>query len=168
MSALARGKRPLTWLLDRARKRWNGRVWQTAHRHADEGEEMIGGLLREQPAMLAGMLAISALVWVVSIAEFTLLLRFLGAPVNLLQSMAILCAARLAFLLPIPGGLGVLEASLFLAVQAAGFDPAIGLAAGLLIRARDMALGAAGLWIGAWNSRQGALWVERRSEAWIE
>ncbi len=156
LRALGQGSRPFTWLVTRLHALWPGRLLEVAGRHAAEGEDMIGGLLRERPLALAGMLAISALVWVVSIAEFTLLLRFLGAPVSLLQSIAILSAARLAFLLPVPGGLGVLEAGLFLALQAAGFDPAIGLAAGLVIRLRDVSLGALGLWIGGWNFRQHA------------
>lgn len=168
LRALATGRRPLTWLLERFEHRWRRPIWEVAARHAREGEEMMGRLLREQPRALAAILAISALVWVVSVAEFTLLLHFLGAPVNLVQSIAILTAARVAFLLPVPGGLGVLEASLYLAIQAAGFDPGLGLAASLIIRARDMSLGAIGLIIGGIQSRDQPAWSERRTEAWNE
>jgi len=168
LHALATGRRPLTWLLERASRRWKKPIWETAARHAREGEEMMGRLVREQPRALAGILAISALVWVVSVAEFSLLLHFLGAPVSLMQSIAILTAARVAFLLPVPGGLGVLEAGLYLAMQAAGFDPGIGLAASLIIRARDMSLGAIGLIIGGIHTREQPAWTERRTEAWNE
>jgi hypothetical protein len=41
-----------------------------------------------------------------------------------------------------------------LAFGAMGLDPAVGISAGLLIRARDTLLGAAGLW---WGSRRLAL-----------
>lgn len=168
LRALATGRRPLSWLLERVERRWRQPIWEVAARHAREGEEMMSRLVREQPRALAGVLAISAMVWVVSVAEFTLLLQFLGAPVNLAQSIAILTAARVAFLLPVPGGLGVLEASQYLAMQAAGFDPGIGLAASLIIRARDMSLGAIGLIIGGIQSREQPAWSERRTEAWNE
>ena len=58
-------------------------------------------------------------------------------------------AARIAFLLPAPGGLGVLEASQVLTFSALGLNPAVGLSLTLLIRVRDIALGTGGLlWAG--------------------
>ena len=114
---------------------------------------MIGQFCRERPADLARLIGISVLTWITSVAEFHFLLHFLGVPSGLAQTVGILTAARLAFLLPLPGGLGALEASQYFALQAAGFDPALGLAASLIIRARDISLAALGLWIGGWNSR---------------
>jgi len=48
-------------------------------------------------------------------------------------------------LMPMPGGLGALEASQALALGALGFGPAAGLSLALLIRARDLSFGALGL-----------------------
>ena len=153
LSALARGHRPLSGLLDFASRRWKGRLWQTGAVHAAEFENMIGQFCKERPGDLARAIALSALVWIVAVTEFHFLLHFLGVPTGLAQTIGILTAARLAFLLPIPAGLGTLEASQYLAMQAAGYDPVYGLAASLIIRARDMSLGALGLLIGVWNSR---------------
>ena len=50
--------------------------------------------------------------------------------------------------MPLPGGLGTVEAAQMLALTQLGFDPAIGLSASLLIRGRDVLLGLAGLWWG--------------------
>lgn len=154
LGGLARGKQPLTRLLGWVRSRLPGRFWQAAHAYTADAEAMIGQFCREQPRTLWQVIGASALVWIVAVGEFFLLLHFLGAPVSLAQAVGILTAARLAFLLPLPGGLGVLEASLYFAMQAAGFDPAIGLAASLIIRARDMSLGLIGLFIGAVSTRR--------------
>ncbi len=75
-------------------------------------------------------------------------LRFLGLGLTLIQLVVILTAARIAFLLPLPGGIGTLEASQVLAFQALGFDPALGLSFSLAVRARDVLFGGIGLWWG--------------------
>jgi hypothetical protein len=69
------------------------------------------------------------------------------------QAITALTAARLAFLLPIPAGLGTLEAGQVWAMGVMGFNPAAGLSISLLIRARDAALAAFGLWWGGALSR---------------
>ncbi|GAP07066.1 hypothetical protein ATHL_01933 [Anaerolinea thermolimosa] len=88
--------------------------------------------------------------------EFFFMLRYLGVPVTLLQMAGVLTAVRIAFLLPSPAGIGTLELSLFLAMRAVGIDPTCALAASLLIRSRDMALGLTGLILGGsvftWSS----------------
>jgi len=57
-------------------------------------------------------------------------------------------AARLAILLPFPGGLGALEASQVIVLSGLGYTPAQGAALALLIRARDLVFGGAGLLLG--------------------
>jgi uncharacterized membrane protein YbhN (UPF0104 family) len=56
-----------------------------------------------------------------------------------------------------PGGLGALEAGQTLAVSALGFEPSFGISISLLIRARDLFLGGAGLWLAA--SQFGTEWL---------
>ena len=69
----------------------------------------------------------------------------LGAYCNALM---VLTAVRFAFLLPLPGGLGTVEAAQVLTLRQLGFDPAVGLSASVLIRGRDVLLGLTGLWWG--------------------
>jgi len=76
------------------------------------------------------------------------MLTFLGANLTAVQIVIALTAMRLAYLLPLPGGLGSLEASQVLVLSLMGADPAIGVSASLLIRARDVLLGLVGLWWG--------------------
>lgn len=106
-----------------------------------------------QPLAVFLILALSGLVWVLSILEYGLLLAFLDTRLNLSQVIVALTAARLAFLTPLPGGLGALEASQALALEALGYPAALGISVSLLMRARDVMFGLVGLWLGAWLAR---------------
>lgn len=113
-------------------------------------EQRAAALFRRYPTAVAAAAGVSLLAWLLMLAEFWLMVRFLGVVLTPLQLIAVLTAMRLAFLLPLPGGLGVMEASLVLTFEALGLPPALGISAALLIRARDVILGLAGLW---WGSR---------------
>jgi uncharacterized protein (TIRG00374 family) len=73
-------------------------------------------LSKQQPTLLAA-LWLSGLGWLLLLAELWLLLDFLALPVTLNAFLVILVVMRLAFLLPLPGGIGTLEAALFWAFQ---------------------------------------------------
>ncbi len=113
-------------------------------------EQRAAALFRTYPSAVAAAVGMSLLAWLLMLAEFWLMVRFLGPALTPLQLVVTLTAVRLAFLLPLPGGLGALEASLVLAFAALGLPPALGISAALLIRARDVILGLVGLW---WGSR---------------
>jgi uncharacterized protein (TIRG00374 family) len=108
-------------------------------------ERQISTLFRQKPATLAWASVASGLIWLLSLGEYWLSIHLLGAQLNLWQTVGALTLARLAFLTPLPGGLGALEASQAIAMQALGFSPALGLSLSLWIRARDLVLGSIGL-----------------------
>jgi uncharacterized membrane protein YbhN (UPF0104 family) len=89
------------------------------------------------------------------VAERWLMLRFLGVELDPAQTIAVVTASRLAFLLPLPAALGALEASQILALEALGLDAATGAALALIIRLRDTLFGGLGLLLGARWLRQG-------------
>ena len=91
---------------------------------------------------------LSGVVWAALVLEYLLAIRFLGFQLTFLQVVSVMTAARLAVLLPMPGGLGTLEAALVLVSQALGQGTAPGVSLSLLIRARDVLFAAAGLWLG--------------------
>ncbi|MCB8927622.1 MAG: flippase-like domain-containing protein [Ardenticatenaceae bacterium] len=134
-----RGRQPMSWLL-RALKL--GR-WETA---VSNSEAQMTTLCQQNSGALLGAIGISALTWALLIAEFYAMAAFLGVSLSLAQLIALLTAARVAFLLPLPGGLGTLEASQVWALELMGFNPAVGLGLSLLIRLRDVSLGLLGLW----------------------
>ncbi len=141
-----RGRQPvsrlLSWLkLDRL---------ATAVSHS---EAQMNSLCQQNPGALLAAIGISGLSWALMIVEFSLMVSFLGVSLTLGQLIALLTAARVAFLLPLPGGLGTLEASQVWALGLMGFNPAAGLSLSLLIRLRDVALGLLGLWWGSQRLR---------------
>lgn len=134
-----RGWQPVTGLLQSVK--WER--WATA---VAASETQMSTLCQQNPGALLGAIAISALGWGLMLAEFYLMVSFLGASLTLGQLIALLTAARVAYLLPLPGGLGTLEASQVWALGLMGFNPAVGLSLSLLIRLRDVSLGLLGLW----------------------
>jgi uncharacterized protein (TIRG00374 family) len=158
LAALWSGRQPLTWLVERLARQvtwpWLGRVQGLV----DQSEAKISELCRVQPAVLLRVLLLSGGIWLLVIAEFTLTLRFLGVDATLVQAVSALTAARLAFLLPLPGGIGVLEASQVLVTQALGWGAPVGIALSLIIRARDVLLAGLGMWLGGMAYRK--TWVK--------
>lgn len=113
-----------------------------------ESESQVTLFCRQQPASLLWALAFSILSWGLILIEYWLSMSFLGLPLTSLQLIVALTINRLAFLVPLPGGLGALESSQVLAMTALGLPPAVGITQSLLIRARDVAVGGLGLWWG--------------------
>jgi uncharacterized protein (TIRG00374 family) len=120
-------------------------------------EKHVSGFIRQKPQALAAALGLSLLSWLLMVAEYGLALRVLGIQLEPAQVMIALTAARIAFLLPIPAGLGALEAGQVAAMQMLGVEPALGISISLLIRARDLSLGILGLWLGGFLTRLGPL-----------
>jgi glycosyltransferase 2 family protein len=108
-------------------------------------ERHLAGLLRQNPGLILGLSLLSGLIWVLIVFEYWLTLQFLGLNFDLFQTIAALTAARLAFLTPLPGGAGVLEAGQSFALQALGASAALGISLSLVIRARDFLFAAVGL-----------------------
>lgn len=113
-----------------------------------ESETQVAHLLQTAPVTVALTFLFSLLTWLLMIGEYWLMLTYLGVNLTLAQTIIGLTAIRIAFLLPLPGGIGSLEAAQILAFGAMGFEPAAAVSASLLIRARDILLGGWGLWWG--------------------
>lgn len=158
LACLWAGRFPFSWLLRRA-GRWGrpesraGRMIRRLHQLAAPAERQIAALLRQRPAAVVASLLLSGLVWVLLLGEYWLMLYFLGLRLDLGSAIIALTAARLAFLTPLPAGLGALEAGQILAMQALGAPAEVGLSASLLIRLRDLITGGLGLWLVGYFSR---------------
>jgi multiple sugar transport system substrate-binding protein len=138
------------------------RRWRTGSKRAAAGpgrihqllsgvaasEQQVMAFCRQQPAALAAAVGVTLLSWLGIFAEYWLALRALGILLSPVQAIVALTAARVAFLAALPAGLGALEASQVLIFGALGVNPAAGLSLSLLIRVRDTALAAFGVWWG--------------------
>jgi len=114
-------------------------------------EHLAGLFCRRHLGHLFAALAASLLVWVGMVYEYLYMLTCLRADLDLRQALASLTVVRLSFLMPMPAGLGTLEASQVLAVTAFGLPAALGISLSLLMRARDLLLGGLGLLVTAFN-----------------
>lgn len=158
LAAVANGRAPITWMsikLSRSPFWQNHAGWQERLERGAvivrQSENEVSDLMRNAPATLLFAVLVSVAAWLVMIAEFWLMISFLGASLSPIQLVTTLTAARMAILLFLPAGLGALEASQLVAFTTIGLNPALGLSASLLIRARDILLGSVGLW---WGSRK--------------
>ncbi len=147
---ISTGRKPFTWLAARTPARLiQHSHYQRVAQNLSASEAQLALFIQQQPRALIAVIAISVLTWLLVVAEYWLMVYFLGETLSGVQVISLLTAARIAFLLPVPGGLGTLEASQVLMMSAFGFSPALAISASLLIRGRDVALGSLGLWIGA-------------------
>jgi len=152
--AIWKGKSPLAGVLSRLPQR-HGLILRLTRATAS-AEGQISQFCRRKPLAVFAASLLSALILGVMTLEYWLSLRFLNIQVSLPQAVAALTAARIAFLFPLPGGLGALEASQMLAMEALGLNPALGLSISLLIRGRDIILGGLGILWGGVLTRQRA------------
>ncbi len=158
LATLAAGKRPVSGMWDFWARWWNTvrrRSPSTAHQQGRAfqavrtAEVQSTALCRSHPLWWGAAIVATLLSWVAMMAEFWLMTYILGLGLSFGQAMTALLAARWAALLPVPAGLGALEASQVVAMQALGLDAAAGMSMALLIRMRDLLLGFAGLWLAA-------------------
>ncbi len=146
---LCLGYLPLTSLVARtASAPYLGSLARRWHKAIHTVERQSANTCHRRPDLVLMALVLSLLTWGVLVGEYWLMARALGLYLSLGQTVAVLTAARLAFLFPLPGGLGALETGQVLAVSALGLDPAYGLSLSLLIRGRDITFGLVGLWLG--------------------
>jgi uncharacterized protein (TIRG00374 family) len=148
LTAVWAGYHPVSSLVARLPDPLRARLsFDRLHRAIQRSEETAGRFLREHPASVVAALAFSLASWAAMIAEYWLVAYLLGITLSPLQLISVLTAARIAFLAPLPGGIGTLEAGQVLTFQLLGLDPAAGLAVSLVIRARDVLFGGLGLWL---------------------
>jgi uncharacterized protein (TIRG00374 family) len=136
------GHRPLGWLITRVPLRVRQRRFTQIIR--DVEREMSHFCVEyPQTVLVASLVSLGA--WAGMVFEYWYLARILGLNLGLIQVISALVATRLAFLTPLPGGFGALEASQVLAMQMLGVEPALGISISLLIRLRDILFSAIGL-----------------------
>jgi uncharacterized membrane protein YbhN (UPF0104 family) len=128
--------------------------YQQLLRTLGDTESMVSGFCRQNLGTLILGAVLSAVIWAFMIFEFGLMLQFFGIQFDLVKILIALTAARIAFLLPFPAGLGTLETGQVMAMGLIGVNPALGISVSLLIRARDVLFGGAGLLLGGIYNRR--------------
>lgn len=144
------GLRPLSPLLMRfIPQTWQHHIgFQRFMQGVIDSEAEVIGFCRDYPRAILLAAGVSLISWAMVALEVAVALQVLGLHLPPSELLTLVLAARVAILLPSPGGLGAVEASQILVMQALGYDPALGVGVSLLIRGRDLIFGAAGLLIG--------------------
>ena len=120
------------------------RPWQAHPRlqnfshHLHSLAQELKTVLKQQQAALVWGLLLSLLSWAGLLAELWLLLSFLDLPITLTSFLLILLSLRLALLLPLPGGLGSMEAALIWTFATLDFPGTSGFELIALMRLRDV------------------------------
>lgn len=108
-------------------------------------ERMAGTFCRRHMSALIAAVFVSVLAAVGMVSEFFFITKFLGVELSFSQTITAWTAGWLAFLVPLPGGLGALEASQVFALGAFGISAASAISVTFLIRGRDLLIGGLGL-----------------------
>lgn len=108
-------------------------------------ERLAGRFCQRHPRALLAALGVSVLAGAGLLADYALMITFLGIHLPFWSTVAGWTAGWLAFLFPLPAGLGALESSQVAALGIFGIPAAAALGVVLLMRARDLLFGGLGL-----------------------
>lgn len=149
LSALVLALGLVAWILIRHPERIRGgierltRPWQKHPRlgqlsaHWSQLHATLVEVVTKKRTSLGSALALSLLGWAGMIAEFWLLLSFVGVEQELTTFLILFTVVRLAFLLPLPGGIGSVEGGLFWAFSALALPMPAAASLIALMRLRD-------------------------------
>jgi len=149
-----RGWRPLSTMLSLVPARLaQGPSYRKLSQVVAESEMHVIDACRNQPKTMAIGVSLSLLGWAIISLETWLAVFFLGFSLRPIEVLGVVTAVQIAFLTPVPAGLGAMEASLVAVFLALGHPSAVAASFALLIRVRDLGLGGLGLWRGVgWHS----------------
>lgn len=108
-------------------------------------ERLAGTFCRRHFRSLLAAILVSVLAAIGMVSEYFFITSFLNIDLFFSQTVAAWTAGWLAFLVPLPGGLGALEASQVFALGAFGISAASAISVTFLIRGRDLLIGGLGL-----------------------
>ncbi|HEX2997731.1 MAG TPA: lysylphosphatidylglycerol synthase transmembrane domain-containing protein [Anaerolineales bacterium] len=139
---MLRGVHPIGVVLRRLTARFGNPKWV---RFLIAAERMAGRFCQRNPNALWKAAIVSLAAGAGMVSEYMLITSFLGIDLHGWQTFAAWTTSWLAFLVPLPGGLGALEASQVFTLGAFEVSAALAIGVTLLIRARDLLIGGLGL-----------------------
>lgn len=108
-------------------------------------EHLAGRFCQRHPRWLLAAMGTSLLAVAGLVSEYALMTSFLEIHLSFWKMLAAWTAGWLAFLVPLPGGLGALEASQVFALSLFGYAAPVAIGVVLLMRGRDLLIGGMGL-----------------------
>lgn len=117
-------------------------------------EWMAGTFCRRHLGALTSAIAVSLLAAFCMVAEYFLMITFLEIHLPFWSTVSAWATGWLSFLVPLPGGLGALEASQVFALGFFGILPASAISMVLLMRGRDILIGGLGVLLAGHAARR--------------
>ena len=148
---MIRGRYPVGAALRAVFSRFGNPKWM---RFIIASERMAGIFCQRHPRALLMAVGASLAAGMGMVVEYTLIISFLGINLHGWQTLAAWTTSWLAFLVPLPGGLGALEASQVFTLGAFEISAALAIGVTLLIRARDLLIGGLGLLLASQGVRK--------------
>ncbi len=113
--------------------------WKGIEKSVGDVEILIEHFYHNRRGAFAKMILINAILWLLMFIEYKVALLILGYEASLTGIFLLLTGIGLAYSIPIPAALGVLELGQVTAGALLGIRAAVGVALAFLIRARDIA-----------------------------
>ena len=108
--------------------------------HGTEISHQLSRLAANHRRALGFAILASCMAWAGMIVEFWFLLGLAQVPFDVTDFILLFTVMRLAFLLPLPGGIGSVEAGLFWSFQTLGLPLSMATSVVVLMRVRDLSL----------------------------
>lgn len=113
-----------------------------------DSEKNIGQFSRDHLKTILFAFCISLFCWALVVFEFWLSLFFLNVNLNVLEVLSSVAVVRLALYVPVPAGIGAMDAGLVFILKALGYSTSVALAMNIVVRSRDVLFGLAGVLLG--------------------
>jgi glycosyltransferase 2 family protein len=123
---------------DALAQRWqHNRHLRNIHEHWQTLGDDLRLALRTQKIYFGAAILLSLLGWVALMGELLMIFHLVNIELKLQEFLLILIALRMALLLPMPGGVGTIEASMFWAIHNLQLPASAAIGAIALMRLRD-------------------------------
>ena len=108
-------------------------------------EHLAGQFCQRHPREMTGGVVVSLIAAIITVSEYALIASFLQIGLPFWQLVTAWTSGWLSFLIPLPGGLGALEASQVSVLGFFGVSAATAIGVTLIMRGRDLLIGGLGL-----------------------
>ena len=125
-----------------------------AVRFTRASEHLAGQFCQRHPRAMLGGLLVSLLAAVATVSEYALVTSFLDVRLPFWELVTAWTSGWLSFLVPLPGGIGALEASQVSVLGLFGISAAAAISITLVMRGRDLLIGGLGLLLAGNSARR--------------
>lgn len=167
---VARGRHPLSALVRGARRvipaparSWLRRTFPSLpnleHMYTTvfHSEELMAWLWTHRKSSILMALVLTVIALILVALDFWMVAEAIGLGLTKTQTIGTMVMVYFAYLLPVPGGLGAIEAAVVLSFNTFGYSTAQALSVALIMRVRDTVQAAIGLALGGFDSLRSAV-----------